>query len=52
MEFMLKRNWLKTGQKLISVAEIIFISLEKLFTPKIKTGEGMRTMEKGLKISV
>lgn len=51
IEFTLERNWLKFSQKFISVANVIFISLEKLFTPRIKTGEGMRVMEEGLKIS-
>lgn len=36
-----KRNWLKaSNDKSISVAKPIFMSLEQLFTPKIKTGEG------------
>lgn len=48
MEFLLKRNWLKASHTFISVAKMIFISPEKLFTPKIKTGEGIRVMEKGL----
>lgn len=48
MKFMLKRNWLKASHTFISVAKMIFISPEKLFTPKIKTGEGIRVMEKGL----
>lgn len=48
-----KRKCLKASHgKSISVAKLIFMSLEQLFTPKIKTGEGMRVTENRLKISI
>ena len=48
-----KRNWLKVSHdKSISIGKLIFMSLEQLLSPKTKTGEWMRVMEKGLMISI
>lgn len=45
-----KRNFLRLV--MISPSQLLNWFLSLLFTPKIKTGEWMRVMEEGLKISI